>query len=105
MVSESASAADDSPPRLNPFELPQGIYSKDYAPKIQPQNLKLQAIFDIEGKRIATINGGNFRVGDFAFGKRVVDISQNQVRLNAGGKEEILLLEKSRFRIQKKDKK
>lgn len=101
----SASAADDSELRPNPFELPLGIYSKDNPPVEQPQNLRLQAIIDIKGKRIATISGENFMKGDFAFGKQVVGISENQVTLNANGKEEILILDKNRFRIRKNQKK
>ncbi|MZH03695.1 MAG: hypothetical protein F3745_09970 [Nitrospinae bacterium] len=102
---EYASAAEDSQPRVNPFELPHGIYSQENAPKEQPQDLVLQAIFNIKGKHIVTISGQNFIKGDFAFGKRVTSISNNQVILDAGGKEEILLLEKTRFRIKKHDKK
>jgi len=88
-------------PRVNPFELPPGIYSKDNIPTVQPQNLALQAIFNINGKRIVTISGENFMKGDFAFGKRVLSIYDNRVILDAGGKEEILVLEKNRFRLQK----
>ena len=102
---EYASAAEDSQPRVNPFELPHGIYSQENAPKEQPQDLVLQAIFNIKGKHIVTISGQNFIKGDFAFGKRVTSISNNHVILDAGGKEEILLLEKTRFRINKHDKK
>ena len=90
---------------MNPFVLPPGIYSKDNIPKIQPQNLVLQAIFNINGKRIATISGENFRKGDFAFGKRVVSIFDNRVILDAGGKEEIMVLEKTRFRLRKSNPK
>ena len=105
IASETASATGDSQPRLNPFELPPGIYSADNAPKVQKQNLKLQAIFDIDGKRIATISGVNFMKGDLVFGKKITDISPNQVTLDAGGKEEILVLERTRFQIQKGSKK
>lgn len=98
-------AADKDEIRENPFELPQGIYSSENPPVEQPQNLQLQAIFNIKGKRIATISGENFMKGDFAFGKRVINISNNQVILNAGGKEEILILENTRFKIQKNLKK
>ena len=96
-----ASAAEDSQPRANPFELPPGIYSQENAPKEQLQDLILQAIFNFKGKDIVTISGKNFTKGDFAFGKRVTSISSNQVILDAGGKEEILLLEKTRFKIRK----
>lgn len=102
---ESASAADGSQPRVNPFELPPGIYSQENAPQEQPQDLVLQAIFYIKGKHIVTISGQNFIKGDFAFGKRVTSISNNQVILDAGGKEEILILEKTRFKIRKHTKK
>jgi len=102
---ESASAADGSQPRLNPFELPPGIYSQENAPKELPQDLVLQAIFNFKGKDIVTISGKNFIKGDFAFGKRVTSISKNQVTLDAGGKEEILILEKTVFKIRKHNKK
>ena len=102
----SGTSANNTEPRVNPFALPQGIYSKDNTPKVQPQNLILQAIFSINGKRIATISGENFRKGDFAFGKRVVSIFDNRVILDAGGKkEEILVLEKTRFRLRKSNPK
>ncbi len=102
---ESASAADGNQPRVNPFELPPGIFSQENAPKEQQQDLVLQAIFNIKGKHIVTISGRNFIQGDFAFGKRVTSISNNQVTLDAGGKEEILILEKTRFKIRKHKKK
>ena len=65
----------------------------------------LQAIFDINGKRIVTISGENFMQGDFAFGKRVLSILDNRVILDAGGKEETLVLEKSRFKLRKYNRK
>jgi len=102
---ENASAADESQPRVNPFELPPGVFSKENAPKELPQDLVLQAIFNFKGKDIVTISGQNFTKGDFAFGKRVTGISNNQVILDAGGKEEILILEKTRFKIRKNKKK
>lgn len=102
ITSGTSFAADIEAPRMNPFELPQGIYSKGNIPKEQPQNLKLQAIFNINGKRIATISGQNFKKGDYAFGKRVVNIFDNQVVLDTGRKEEILVLENGKFRLQKK---
>ncbi|MBC8288539.1 MAG: hypothetical protein H8E42_13795 [Nitrospinae bacterium] len=101
----SVSAADNSELRPNPFELPSGIYSQDNAPQEKPQNLQLQAIFDIKGKKIATISGENFITGDFAFGKKVIEISNNQVTLHADGKEEVLILDKSRFQLRKNNKK
>jgi hypothetical protein len=102
---ESASAADGSQPRVNPFELPPGIFSQENAPDEQKQDLVLQAIFNIKGKHIVTISGRNFIKGDFAFGKRVTSISNNQVILDAGGKEEILILDKTKFKIRKHKKK
>lgn len=101
---ENASAVDGRQPRVNPFELPPGVFSKENAPKELPQNLVLQAIFNFKGKDIVTISGQNFIKGDFAFGKRVTSISNNQVILDAGGKEEILILEKTRFKIRKNNK-
>jgi hypothetical protein len=101
IASGSASAANNNEPRTNPFELPNGIFSKDNIPKEQPQNLKLQAIFNINGKRIATISGENFIQGDFAFGKRVINIFDDQVVLGAEGTEEILILEENKFRLKK----
>lgn len=98
-------AADISKMRENPFELPMGIYSSENPPEELPQTLQLQAIFNIKGKRIATISGVNFVKGDFAFGKQVVNITDNYVTLNAGGKEEVLILESKKFKIQKHPKK
>jgi len=105
IASGTASAANNIEPRVNPFELPPGIYSKDNIPKTQPQNLVLQAIFNINGKRIVTISGENFMKGDFAFGKRVLSILDNRVILDAGGKEEILILKKTRFKLKKYNRK
>ena len=55
--------------RVNPFELPQGVYSKDNIPEVTPQTLAIEAIFTVKGQKIATISGQNFLKGDFAFGK------------------------------------
>ena len=101
ILSGTAFAANDNDPRVNPFELPQGIYSRDNIPKEHPQDLILQAIFNFNGKRIATISGENFAIGDFAFGKRVLNIFDNQVILDSGGKEETLILEKNKFKLRK----
>jgi hypothetical protein len=87
--------------RVNSFELPRGIYSKDNIPEETPQTLKLEAIFTIKGQKIATVSGQNFIKGDFAFGKRVVQIFTNQVVLDDGGKEENLILEGVKFTIRK----
>jgi hypothetical protein len=105
VASETSFAANEIAPRVNPFELPQGIYSRDNIPKEQPQNLTLQAIFNVNGKRIATISGENFEIGNYAFGKRVLNIFDNEVVLDAGGKEEILVLEKKTFRLKKMNQK
>lgn len=96
----TAFAADKNPSRVNPFELPPGIYSQGNFPKTQKQTLKLEAVFKINGKYIATISGNNFVKGDFAFGKRVLNIFENKVVLDDGGNEEILVLQKSNFRLQ-----
>jgi hypothetical protein len=97
----SVFAAEKPLMRVNPFELPRGIYSKDNIPKETPQTLKLEAIFTIKGQNIATISGQNFIKGDFAFGKRVAQIFKNRVVLDDGGKEENLILEGTKFTIQK----
>jgi hypothetical protein len=97
----SAFATDKHLMRVNPFELPRGIYSKDNIPAETPQTLKLEAIFTVKGQKIATISGQNFVKGDFAFGKRVVQIFKNRVVLDAGGKEESLILESAKFTIRK----
>lgn len=101
-IPEASFAANNNGPRLNPFELPSGIYSKDNIPKELPQELKLQAIFDIKGRQVATISGENFEKDDYAFGKRVLNIFDNQVILDAGGKEEILVLDDDKFRLSKR---
>jgi len=87
--------------RINPFELPRGVHSKDNIPKETPQTLTLEAIFTIKGQKIATISGQNFIKGDFAFGKRVTQIFKNRVVLDDGGKEENLILEDTKFTIRK----
>jgi hypothetical protein len=63
--------------------------------------LSFEAIFTIKGQKIATISGENFVKGDFAFGKRVTQIFKNRVVLDAGGKEESLILEDTTFTIRK----
>jgi hypothetical protein len=97
----SVFAAEKPLMRANPFELPRGIYSKDNIPVETPQTLRLEAIFTIKGQKIATISGQNFVKGDFAFGKRVAQIFKNRVVLDAGGKEENLILEGTKFAIRK----
>ena len=94
-------AAEKPLMRVNPFELPKGIYSKENIPKKTPQTLALEAIFTIQGEKIATISGQNFVKGDFAFGKRVMQIFKNRVVLDDGGKEENLILEDTKFTIRK----
>jgi hypothetical protein len=94
-------AAEKPLMRINPFELPRGVYSKDNIPKETPQTLTLEAIFTIKGQKIATISGQNFIKGDFAFGKRVAQIFKNRVVLDDGGKEENLILEDTKFIIRK----
>jgi hypothetical protein len=86
-------AAEKPLMRVNPFELPRGIYSKDNIPEEIPQTLALEAIFTVKGRKIATISEQNFVKGDFAFGKRVVQIFKNRVVLDDGGKEQNLILE------------
>jgi len=97
----SVFAAEKPLMRVNPFELPRGIYSKDNIPEEAPQALTLEAIFTVKGRKIATISGQNFIKGDFAFGKRVVQIFKNRVVLDDGGKEENLILEGTKFIIRK----
>ena len=87
--------------RVNPFELPRGIYSKDNIPEVISQTLALEAIFTIKGQKIATISGQNFVKGDFAFGKRVAQIFKNRFVLDDEGKEENLILESTKFTIRK----
>ena len=60
-------AAEKPLMRVNPFELPRGIYSKNNIPEKTPQTLTLEAIFTIKGQKIVTISGQNFAKGDFAF--------------------------------------
>jgi hypothetical protein len=86
---------------FNPFELPRGIYSKGNIPKETPQTLTLETIFTVKGQKIATISGQNFTKGDFAFGKRVLEIFKIRVVLDAEGKEENLILEGTKFTIRK----
>jgi hypothetical protein len=97
----SVFAAEKPLMRVNPFELPRGVYSKDNIPEEIPQTLTLEAIFTIKGQKIATISGQNFVKGDFAFGKRVAQIFKNRVVLDDGDKEENLILESTKFTIRK----
>ena len=101
LAGEAVFAAEKPLIRVNPFELPRGVYSKDNIPVETPQTLKLEAIFTIKGEKIAIISGQNFVKGDFAFGKRVVQIFKNRVVLDAGGKKENLILEGTKFTIRK----
>ena len=94
-------AAEKPLMRVNPFELPRGVYSKDNILEVNPQTLALEAIFTIKGQKIATISGQNFVKGDFAFGKRVAKIFKNQDVLDNTGKEENLILEGTKFTIHK----
>jgi hypothetical protein len=50
-------AAEKPLMRVNPFELPRGIFSKENIPKEIPQTLTLEAIFTVKGQKIATISG------------------------------------------------
>ncbi len=97
----SVLAAEKPLMRVNPFELPRGVYSKENAPQEVPQTLRLQAIFTLKGQKIATISGQNFIEGDFVAGKRLTRIFKNRVTLDDAGKEESLVLENMRFSIRK----
>jgi hypothetical protein len=97
----SVLAAEKPLMRVNPFELPRGVYSKDNIPEETPQTLALEAIFTIKGQKIATISGQNFVKGDFAFGKPIAQTFKNRVVLDDGGKEENLILEGTKFTIRK----
>ena len=44
-------AAEKPLMRVNPFELPRGVYSKDNIPKDIPQTLILEAIFIIKRQK------------------------------------------------------
>ncbi len=101
----TAFADDRGSVRVSPFELPAGIHSKGNAPKKPDKILQLEAVFKIKGKHIATISGTNFNKGDFAFGRRVLNIFDNRVLLDAGEEREILFLQKSKFRLQSKSNK
>ena len=94
-------AAEKPLMRVNPFELPRGIYSKDNIPKETPQTLTLEAVFTVKGQKIATISGQNFIEGDFVGGKRLTRIFKNRVILDDAGKEENLVLESGNFSIRK----
>ncbi len=97
-----AFADDKGSPRVNPFELPAGIHSKGNIPKKPEKILQLEAVFKIKGQHIATISGTNFIKGDFAFGRKVLNIFDNRVLLDAGEEKEFLFLPKSNFKLQSK---
>jgi hypothetical protein len=50
-------AAEKPLMRVNPFELPRGIYSQENIPEKTRQTLALETIFTIKGQKIATISG------------------------------------------------
>lgn len=99
---EEIKSVDEKPmERLNPFDLPRGVYSKDNIPKETPQTLKLEAIITLKGRKVATISGQNYIEGDFIGGKRVTRIFKNRVTLDDAGKEENLVLDARPFSLRK----
>ncbi len=85
----------------NPFLLPDGVYLKsELVNEAKPEEPEgeptLQAVTITKKNRIATINNFNFEVGDIAFGKKVVAISNDRVILENEA-ERITLTLKNRF--------
>jgi|GEM_PF-4409726 len=70
----------------HPFMLPHGVYPKGMEPKEKPEELFLEAVVTFQGKRQAVINGDNYSIGDFVFGRKVIDIFYNRVTLEEDGK-------------------
>lgn len=94
----------------NPFLLPDGVYLKSELvnaekPAKPEREPNLQAVTITKKNRIATINNFNFEVGDIAFGKKVVAISNDRVILENDVERITLTLKNRYFRIKvNKDK-
>jgi hypothetical protein len=94
----------------NPFLLPDGVYLKselvnEEKPAEPEGEPNLQAVTITKKNRIATINNFNFEVGDIAFGKKVVAISNDRVILENEAERITLTLKNRYFRIKvNKDK-
>jgi hypothetical protein len=89
----------------NPFLLPDGVYLKselvnDEKPAEPEGEPSLQAVTITKKNRIATINNFNFEVGDIAFGKKVVAISNDRVILENDAERITLTLKNRYFRIK-----
>ncbi|GEM_PF-4973173 len=89
----------------NPFLLPEGVYLKselvnEAKPEEPEGEPSLQAVTITKKNRIATINNFNFEVGDIAFGKKVVAISNDRVILENDAERITLTLKNNFFRIK-----
>ncbi len=89
----------------NPFLLPDGVYLKstlvnEAKPEEPEGEPTLQAVTITKKNRIATINNFNFEVGDVAFGKKIVAISNDRVILENDAERITLTLKNRSFRIK-----
>ncbi|KMP10663.1 hypothetical protein UR09_05530 [Candidatus Nitromaritima sp. SCGC AAA799-A02] len=86
--------------RDNPFLLPEGVYPQGKGPPVRDEKLTLEAILTTEGQRIATISNMNFIVGDLISGRKVVEILEDRVILEAKGVQSILMLQTRSFPVR-----
>lgn len=84
--------AQETSQKRNPFTMPNGVYPMEKIPTPPAEQLFLEALLTTDGKRIAVINGFNFRKGELAFGQRIVDILQDQVVVEKDGERRTLVL-------------
>lgn len=78
--------------RDNPFTLPEGVYHKSNMPQQEVETLELQAVVFSGDRKIATISGFNFEEGQWAFGRKVLQILKDRAILEEDGKRTILHL-------------
>ncbi|MEE9258360.1 MAG: hypothetical protein V3U37_02355 [Nitrospinaceae bacterium] len=90
--------------RMNPFLLPQGVFSTSNLPPADPVPLILQAIITSGTKKIATINNQNFSQGDIIFGKKIVEILSDRVILDDRGIRVPLVLKQPFFPVKVSNK-
>ena len=89
--------------RGNPFSLPEGVVSRSkLSKKDDKEKLVLQAITAATGgeKRIASISGENFLVGDEVNGRKIIIIGSDFVILERGPEKMKLTLERRPFSVQ-----
>lgn len=93
---------EDGGKQKNPFALPEGVASRSkLAKKNEKEKLVLQAVTVTDGeKRIASISGENFMVGDEIYGKKLIFIGNDYVILERGPEKIRLSLERPPFSVR-----